>query len=123
MPTQAGIAPPRGLSDDMFGDMLAKSKPLTPDAATALPTGGLLPNYAPPSMTPLTPSTEPGGVSVRGVNVNSQAVPMQAPVNAATLMGRTASAGTPNGSSNVQAILRRLLAPGNAGSMLPNYSN
>ena len=73
--------------------------------------------------TPVTPSTEPGSVAIRGVNVNSQAVPIQPPVNAASLMGRTASAGTPNGSSNVQAILRRLLAPGNAGSMLPNYSN
>jgi len=81
--------------------------------------GGMLLNQT----TPVTPSTEPGSVAIRGVNVNSQAVPIQPPVNAASLMGRTASAGTPNGSSNVQAILRRLLAPGNAGSMLPNYSN
>jgi len=123
MPTQAGIAPPRGLSNDMFSDMLAKSKPLTSAAATALPTGGMLPNYAPPSMTPLTPSTEPGGIAIRGVNVSSQAAPLQQPVNAATLMGRTASGGNSNGSSNVQAILRRLLAPGNSGSVLPNYSN
>lgn len=97
---------------------------------------GMLPNYAAPKMNalaapipqapPVTPSTEPGSVRLTPVGSQGQPMSFPAPNQPAALSRTTAAPGLVNTGgqtktpANVQAILRRLLAPP---SMLPTYPN